>query len=428
MQRATANVREYGAAGDGVTNDRIALQRALDACGLAGGGVVVLSAGVYLSGALRLYNDVRLVLERGAILRGSSTLGDYEAPADEVEFAEAKKGRWHRALLRVENVHGVRIEGEGIIDGNSVRDPEGEEQQRGPHTIFWNHASDCEVRGLTFRDSGNYAMLALDTQRLAVQGVAVTGGWDGFHARRCKSVSVTGCHFSTGDDCIAGGHLEDAVFRDCRLNSSCNAVRIIGPSQRLSVCDCEIIGPGEAPHITQSRYNSLAAILFQPGAWGQTPGVSDQVTFSRLRIRGVQTVLHVALRPGCSLGRFVAEDINATDVYGPACSIENWNDAVCGDASLRRFHVEHTLPRPADPTCHRHARDHHLQTSGEAGELTLGVRPLPAWAFYARNIDRLALEDVELRRPARADVPALRFEGCRLVTQERVAVQTSDCA
>ncbi len=42
------NVLDYGAMGDGVTDDRAAIQAALDACHLAGGGIVDLLPGVYL--------------------------------------------------------------------------------------------------------------------------------------------------------------------------------------------------------------------------------------------------------------------------------------------------------------------------------------------------------------------------------------------
>jgi Pectate lyase superfamily protein/Right handed beta helix region len=42
------NVKDFGAKGDGVTDDKTAIQRALDAAGLAGGGTVFLGPGTYL--------------------------------------------------------------------------------------------------------------------------------------------------------------------------------------------------------------------------------------------------------------------------------------------------------------------------------------------------------------------------------------------
>jgi len=48
------NVCEHGAVGDGQTLDSPALQSAIDACAVQGGGTVFLPAGRYLMGSLFL--------------------------------------------------------------------------------------------------------------------------------------------------------------------------------------------------------------------------------------------------------------------------------------------------------------------------------------------------------------------------------------
>lgn len=65
--RATYNVREFGAVGDGTTKDTRAFQKALDTCAVSGGGDVVVSAGNYLIGSIQLGNRTMLRLEKGAI-------------------------------------------------------------------------------------------------------------------------------------------------------------------------------------------------------------------------------------------------------------------------------------------------------------------------------------------------------------------------
>lgn len=60
----------FGAAGDGTTNDRLAIQAALDACGTAGGGIVSLGTGTFnvLSGTSQ---NSALSIPSGVTVRGS---------------------------------------------------------------------------------------------------------------------------------------------------------------------------------------------------------------------------------------------------------------------------------------------------------------------------------------------------------------------
>ena len=60
-----------------------AIQSALDACFLAGGGKVVIPKGIFLTGGVRLRSNTTLYLEAGAILRGSSDHNDYSAYLDD---------------------------------------------------------------------------------------------------------------------------------------------------------------------------------------------------------------------------------------------------------------------------------------------------------------------------------------------------------
>ena len=62
------DVRAFGAKGDGATKDTAAIQKAVDAAGAAGGGVVRLPPGTYLSGTVFLRSGVTFELEEGATL------------------------------------------------------------------------------------------------------------------------------------------------------------------------------------------------------------------------------------------------------------------------------------------------------------------------------------------------------------------------
>jgi parallel beta-helix repeat protein len=61
--RAVFNAKAYGAKGDGVTDDTVALQAAITACGVAGGGTVFLNRGTYLVSAQITIDADNIVLE-----------------------------------------------------------------------------------------------------------------------------------------------------------------------------------------------------------------------------------------------------------------------------------------------------------------------------------------------------------------------------
>jgi polygalacturonase len=100
------NVKDYGATGIKSDDARPALQRAIDACGKAGGGTVYIGPGEYTSGQLHLRSGVRLYLEAGATLFAS---------LDGAQFDPSPKS----ALISGEDLHDIALEGRGTLDGQS---------------------------------------------------------------------------------------------------------------------------------------------------------------------------------------------------------------------------------------------------------------------------------------------------------------------
>src|ERR1700730_17876642 len=61
--RRTFSANVYGAQANGATNSTRAIQKAIDECAQAGGGVVTLKPGSYVTGALFLKTNVELQLD-----------------------------------------------------------------------------------------------------------------------------------------------------------------------------------------------------------------------------------------------------------------------------------------------------------------------------------------------------------------------------
>lgn len=386
---ATFNIRDFGAAGDGVAADTKAINEALEASAKAGGGQVLVPAGRYLSGTIHLKSHVQLYLASGATIIGTTNLSDYQQPTIPDSMPEARWGKWHRALFIGEGLEDFGISGDGTIDGHHVFDPTGEERRRGPHTIVVVNSHGFSVRGIRIVEASNYAILFQVTDDVEIENVKVTGGWDGVHfrgspTRWCRNVNILNCRFYTGDDSIAGRYWDNVVINNCILNSSCNGVRLIGPARKLIISDCLFYGPGEGVHHSSNRTNMLSGIILQPGAWDKTEGILDEVYLANNVMRSVASPITIWTKPGNPVNRVTVSGLNASGVSRAALSIESWADFPITNVVVRNAAIEFDGGGKLEQAG---------QTVRPPG---VDVRPLPAWGIYARNVENLTLEDVRL--------------------------------
>ena len=230
-----------------------AIQNAIDKCFLNGSGEVVIPAGVYRTGGLRLRSHVTLHLLSGAILEASEDPEDYAAlesdTLEPVSWEDFQNGirssaqplsRWNHGIIRAVNATDIGIIGDPYswIDGKNCFDSEGEEGYRGPHGINLWLCNNVTLRGYTIRNTGNWAHAIFRSENIAVKDVTVYGGHDGFDAFLSKNVDISECRFFSGDDSIAGYGSEYVRVRDCILNSSCSAIRFGGADVIIERCKC----------------------------------------------------------------------------------------------------------------------------------------------------------------------------------------------
>jgi polygalacturonase len=408
------NVVDYGAVGNGLKTDTASINEAIAACAKSGGGQVFFPPGRYVTGTVRLQSHVTLFLSAGARLVGTTNLAEYQYPVPPEFMPEARWGKWHRGLLIGENIEDATITGPGVIDGNKVFDPAGEEKMRGPHGIVLVNCRQFVLRDVTVLDAANYGFYFEVSDDVEVRNVKFIGGWDGVHwrgapERWCKDVRIIGCEFHTGDDSIAGRYWDQTLISGCIINSSCNGLRLIGPATRLIVNDCFFYGPGLQPHRTSGaarRTNMLSGIILQPGAWDETRGSLDDVLITGVTMDHVASPLTIWTRPGNTAGHITVQNLSATSVYRSAISIESWAESPITNVVIRNAQVEFVGGGDREQA--------QLPVSGPG----VDARPLPAWGLYVRHAEKVTLEDVrfsllkdDLRPVLAADgVPQLNLD------------------
>lgn len=236
-------------------SDGAAIQRAVDQAAAAGGGRVVVPAGDYPSGSLRLYSHVELHLEAGARIVGSARADDYlDFPADVCDLAPERS---RKVFVYAWDATDIAITGEGTIDGQGPKFFDttklawegrfwGKPAQPRPRMVQFVRCTNVRLEGVTFKDSPGWAMLLRLCADVRVDGIVVDSeqrmiNSDGIDFDGCRRVRVVRSRFRTGDDCLIVRAMrergsserivsEDIVFEDCDLDSACQTIRMGCPS------------------------------------------------------------------------------------------------------------------------------------------------------------------------------------------------------
>jgi polygalacturonase len=114
------NITNFGAVADGKSDSTEAIRRTIAACNAAGGGRVVVPAGVFLTGAIHLQSNVNLYLSEGATLKFSTDPGKY-LPVVYTRF-EGTECMNYSPLIYAFEQENIAITGSGTLDGSAAEE------------------------------------------------------------------------------------------------------------------------------------------------------------------------------------------------------------------------------------------------------------------------------------------------------------------
>lgn len=225
------DITQFGAKPDGQTVNTTAINAAVRACHAAGGGTVLVPAGTFVSGTVRLLSHVNLHLDAGAVLKGSPNLTDYDLDGT------------RQGLLFAFEARDVSITGQGTVDGNSqvffnpniahygkmglgferkytrqgeAYMPPNQVFPDGPITYDQRPGMLCvmlrcervAVESVAFLNSPEWTFRFGDCDDVRVSGITIqtdllVPNSDGIHCTTSRNVRISDCHIRAGDDAIA---------------------------------------------------------------------------------------------------------------------------------------------------------------------------------------------------------------------------------
>ena len=224
-------ITEFGAIADGITLNTKFIQKAIDKCASDGGGIVLIPKGIFVSGSIFLKNDVDLILEKGAVLKGSINYEDY--PQIDTRW-EGEEKKWIACLVNGIGLQGTKLSGEGTIDGSGdVWTQRGNQQrqrqlaeapttpirwQGRPRLIGFQNCRNIEISNVRLNNQASWGLFILYSKNVEVKNVKITAehnipSSDGIDIDSSDGVHVTGCDIDVNDDCISikAGKDEDGL-------------------------------------------------------------------------------------------------------------------------------------------------------------------------------------------------------------------------
>ncbi|HEY3763111.1 MAG TPA: glycosyl hydrolase family 28 protein [Verrucomicrobiae bacterium] len=208
------DIADYGAVNDPNVSSTDAFQRAIADCRRAGGGIVQIPAGHFLTGPIDMVNNMTLQLDAGAVVLFETNRSEYPDV----------KSRWEglaesgpHPLIFANGLHHIAIIGQGTFDGqgaiwwaNMDKGELGNARpnrpiRRRPVLLQIKDCKDVRIDGPTFLNSPFWNVHLLYSENVEVSHchmIAPSNSplTDGLNSDSCRHVLVHDCYADVGDD------------------------------------------------------------------------------------------------------------------------------------------------------------------------------------------------------------------------------------
>lgn len=242
------NVLDYGAVGDSITDDAVAIQKAIDDCNAKGGGQVLFPTGfTFMSGPVELKSNIDIHLEVGATWLANPDESIYNLSAFGENRGEGMM--W----IYAKDIHDLSISGKGTIDGNGVafmgKELEDSYELKPlkdssfdprPHVLSLFGVNRLSIKDVTIQNGAYWTVHLIGCYDALIDGISLKNklkirNGDGIDIDHSKKVRIANCFIESGDDCIClknrreyekYGSCHDIVVTNCVMTGRSCAIKI----------------------------------------------------------------------------------------------------------------------------------------------------------------------------------------------------------
>ena len=299
------------------------IQSAIDECAKNGGGCVVIPSGKYISGTIWLKDNVDLHFEKGAVLKASTNIDDYNKEDAYTQNFGCENEKWRaKHLIIALECENVSITGDGIIDGSgdsffgeerviyqgyaweggyvTAKD---DENLRPGQLICFIECKDIKIKDIAINNTPCWSLFLHGCQYVQINGIKITNPFefvntDGIDIDCCRFVTLSDCIIITGDDAIAircdsillkkSLPCEYVTISNCILASNSSVFRIG-------------VGNGVIRHIRVSNITTSKGgnfVTFATAFTGHGSAEIDDVGFSNVSANNIGQVINCVVVKG----------------------------------------------------------------------------------------------------------------------------------
>ncbi|WP_230419930.1 glycoside hydrolase family 28 protein [Catenulispora pinistramenti] len=253
------NVKDYGATGNGSTNDSPAVNKAVTAANAAGGGIVEFPAGTYKSAnTIHLKSNVTIQLDAGSKVLGSSAKTyDAAEPNPYDKYQDYGHSHFHDAMFSGDKLSNIGFTGSGTIDGNGDLIPGNPGAGQADKIISLTRCTDLTLSGITLARGGHFGALINGCDGVVSDHLTIdtSSDRDGWNIISTTHVAITNANISSNDDAL--------VFKsDYALGASLPSghVTVTHSTLRAKCCNALMFGSETCGSFTDYQFQQIAVL------------------------------------------------------------------------------------------------------------------------------------------------------------------------